>query len=287
MKKTIILILALLYSNFTISQTQLAGIPIELNLNGWQVMQDDFGNVLLGHQSTPGIIVISEHAYTSMTDLKEEVLQGANEEAFSIFTDGSSTKVENNQIYSIYSGNAEGQAIKANLCGEIADAPYCRGITIMSIVALKDHNTEYAALIKSMLSSIKYIVPKNTTEWKNKLNGKQLMYRDSYSSSTSGDEYYVSVSSSTTLQINFCSNGSFTSIERSYSSMGGTGLDGDVGSNNDQSEGTWLPYWSGHVHAVKLIFNDGSLQYYPIEYEDGYIYADGKKFTIGPSEICD
>ena len=76
----------------------------------------------------------------------------------------------------------------------------------MSIVALKDHNTEYAALIKSMLSSIKYIVPKNTTEWKNKLNGKQLMYRDSYTSSTSGDEYYVSVSSSTTLQINFCSN---------------------------------------------------------------------------------
>ena len=50
-----------------------------------------------------------------MTNLKEEVLQGANEEAFSIFTDGSSTKVENNQIYSVYSGNAEGQAIKATL----------------------------------------------------------------------------------------------------------------------------------------------------------------------------
>ncbi len=287
MKKHLLYLIILLLSNYHISQTQLAGIPIKINLNGWQVMQDDFGNVLIGHTETPGVIVISEHAYTNINDLKNEILQGTNEESFSIFTDESATKIENNIIYTTYSGTAEGQAIKADLCGEIANAKYCRGITIMSLVALKDHNAQYTALIKKMLSSIAYITPENTEEWNAKLSGKQLMYRDSYSTSTSGGEYYVSASSSTTIKMNFCSNGHFISNHRSYSSMGGTGLDGDVGSDNEQSEGQWLPYWSGHVHAIKLIFNDGSLQYYPIEYDNGFIYADGKKFTIGSSEICD
>ena len=287
MKKTIALLFLLLCTHFFIAQTKLAGIPIQLDLNGWQVMQDDFGNVLLGHATTPGILVISEHAYTNIKDLKKEILKGTNEESISISTDESSTKIENNIIYTTYSGTAEGQAIKADLCGEVSSSDYCRGITIMSLVALRDYNTQYAELIKKMLSSIEYIIPDNIAEWKNKLSGKQLMYRDSYSTSTSGGEYYVSASSSTTIQMNFCSNGHFSSNHRSYSSMGGTGLDGDVGSENEQSEGEWLPYWSGHVHAIKLFFNDGSLQYYPIEYENGYIYADEKKFTIGPSEICD
>jgi len=287
MKKTFVLLFLLLCTHFFIAQTKLAGIPIQLDLDGWQVMQDDFGNVLLGHATTPGILVISEHAYTNITDLKKEVLQGTNEESISIFTNESATKIENNIIYTTYSGTAEGQAIKADLCGEIANAKYCRGVTIMSLVALKDHNAQYTALIKKMLSSISYITPENTEEWNAKLSGKQLMYRDSYSTSTSGGEYYVSASSSTTIKMNFCSNGHFISNHRSYSSMSGTGLDGDVGSDNEQSEGEWLPYWSGHTHAIKLIFNDGSLQYYPIEYDNGFIYADGKKFTIGPSEICD
>ena len=82
-------------------------------------------------------------------------------------------------------------------------------------------------------------------------------------------------------------NGSFSISSSSYTTLSGTGLDGNLDQSNDSDEGKWSALEIGLNSVVKMIYKDGTVVYHPISRENGFYYMANDKYTKGPNESCE
>lgn len=279
-------LLAFTFSNH--SQNNPLGIPIQFNSGSWKLINDDYGICILGHDLLSGPIFITEHGHETMSELQKAFASGYTDEEMSLYVT-STPVVDGNQISSSLTGSANGAAIKGEAIGLLNNSGYCKGVIIMTVTLESENNKKQKEAINSIAKSITYTKPKESEAWTQKLGGFKLVSRDSYSTNTSSPDgsYYVGGNSSSSSTIVFCSNRSFSSSNSSYSTISGTGLDGNLNQSNDSDGGTWSAIEIGANNVVKMIYADGTVLYHPISREDGFYYMAGDKYTKGPSDYCE
>ena len=278
-----------LFAYITVSaQDKPLGIPIQFDSGSWKLMNDDFGSCMLGHEVLSGPILIMEHGHETMNQLQKVFESGYTDENMTLFA-SSAALVSGNRISISLTGNSQGTALKGEAIGLISNSDYCKGTVIMTVTMESEDNTKQKEAINSIANSVTYVKPKESETWTQKLGGYKLVSRDSYSTNTSTPDgsYYTGGTSSSSNTIVFCSNGSFSISSSSYTTLSGTGLDGNLDQSNDSDEGKWSALEIGSNNVVKMIYKDGTVVYHPISRENGFYYIANDKYTKGPNESCE
>jgi hypothetical protein len=269
------------------SQINPNGLPISFDGNGWKLIGDNYGTSILGHETIPGAILVIEHGYSDKQSLKNQLESGYQEEGVELYPNG---MVQNNgNMLSIsLNGYVEGNSMKSEVLGFLTNSKNCKGFILMSLTDEYSDNSTHKTHMVNIAKSIRIKPLSNDPSWSQKLNGQELVYRDSYStnSSSSDGSFYVGASSSSTEKYAFCNDGSFHYSNSSYTSASGSGLDAQTNNANDSNGGTWHVLNMGGSVVIKLIYTDGTVIYSPISRDNGYYYFGEQKYTKGPSSYC-
>jgi len=287
MKLILFILLTALMPLSMFSQINPNGLPISFDGNGWKLIGDNYGTSILGHETIPGPILVIEHGYSDKQSLKNQLESGYQEEGVELYPNG---MVQNNgNMLSIsLNGYVEGNSMKSEVLGFLTNSKNCKGFILMSLTDEYSDNSTHKTHMVNIAKSIRIKPLSNDPSWSQKLNGQELVYRDSYStnSSSSDGSFYVGASSSSTEKYAFCNDGSFYYSNSSYTSASGSGLDAQTNNANDSDGGTWNVLNMGGSVVIKLIYTDGTVIYSPISRDNGYYYFGEQKYTKGPNSYC-
>ena len=63
-------------------------------------------------------------------------------------------------------------------------------------------------------------------------------------------------------------------------------MDGDVSSSNSDNRGLWSVFTVREQVVVRLLYENGEIEYYQVVYDNGYIISNDSKFTKDVSDVC-
>ncbi len=115
-------------------------------------------------------------------------------------------------------------------------------------------------------------------EWAQWLAGKKVTYMDSYSSGNAGG-YNMR------QDIFLCSSGEFLYKDESSVSVDVGGAFGNAGGQG-QDTGRWRIITQGQPVGIELRYNDGRVEQYQLQYQDGATYVNGERWYVTAAEIC-
>ncbi len=262
---------------------------------GWQgQMLEDA--IVLGHQTLPGIIIITENLSKTTTELKNIAMKGVLEEGIRLKPIGDFRAAGKMKVEGYYEGDFNGSFIKCYAQGLINGLG--SGMNIF-VLTEKDKFTEQHELeAKKLANSVKFFESKDTPstkQWKNKIVGQQLKYMH-----TSG-EYDVNGEGSSfdkTITIDLCVNGQFTYYNyTNYAyNTGESGMDTDqpevyTGSgyvdNTLNSQGDYKLYSDQNGTYLELHFYNGDIYEYILAADENYdALLNGEQYFITDNETC-
>jgi hypothetical protein len=299
MNRFYFLIFMLLSANLLLAQsTSLQGIAVDMNLPaGWQVMQEQYGLALIGHQTTPGFIMISEHGWKDPQEVSNNVKEGIQEEGTQLAIMGSSEPLQGKTIGAAFQGYSNGSMVKAYGAATLSDYWQMGGVIVLAMVRSDLYNEEYKTLVQSIAASIRYrpFMDAQAQQWALLVKGKSLYKSsnnyDNTDYTTDGGDYagYSTISFSSSSQVDLCSDGRYF-----FSSKSSSSIDVSMAGMNDSNQSTSSDggYWSlmniNNTPVFRLLSNDGTVTYYAVEEydESGYLYIQGERWAIGNSDRC-
>jgi len=273
-----------------LAQTHFQGIQISVDLPaGWKTVQEDYGLVILGHTTTPGMILLVEHGYNSEAGILQSISEGIQDEGVILAAEGRPEKLSNGTYAASLSGYAEGQSVKAPLEVGLSKGWNTGGVMVAALVREDLYNKSYDKLVHDLMNSVRYKPFASNTrakEWLAYLLGSKLKSRSAYDTNTSSFDSYASAGSSSSTTIHLCPNGQFLIQEYSSSYYGGTGVSGDVSRSNTETSGLWSVLSIQNQILIRMVFEEGEIEYYPIRRENGYIISNDSRYTKDVSELC-
>ncbi|MEM6806255.1 MAG: hypothetical protein AAF696_32955, partial [Bacteroidota bacterium] len=147
----------------------------------------------------------------------------------------------------------------------------------------------YDQLVNQIINTTKYLSFNSSAdarEWKTYLNGSKLQERGGYNTSSSSFDSYASAGYESSIYMHLCSNGQFLLQQYSASYFGGTDVGGDVSSGTTESRGKWAVMSIAEQIVVRVVYENGEIEYYPVKREGGYIYSGDSRFTKDVSDVC-
>jgi hypothetical protein len=120
-------------------------------------------------------------------------------------------------------------------------------------------------------------------EWVQHLAGKMATQRSS--SVSTGPGGVVDGGSSSRTDVHLCPSGEFVYQGSSRLSLDVGGISGNSRGDSGAS-GRWRILTQGDVAGIELRYNDGSVELYRLDYQDGRTLVDGQRWLVVPSEIC-
>ena len=287
MMKTLFVLV--LISMNAIAQTKFNGIAIDAKLpNGWQVQEENYGQIFLSHPSEQAAIILIEHGWSTEEVILQNMQQNMQEQGMEAALASDVMQLENGDYIALYQGYANQQ--KVILVAVVSKSKLWGVGGVLTIVmaqsnAFKDDYQDMAVVLSK---SIRYrpFMNRLAQQKANMFKGRKLVRYSSYH--TTDYDNIISVGSRSKTTINFCSNGQFALDGYSELSAGGGAFDGDISSNNSEGIGLWsLMILYDHM-VLRLVSNAGEVSYMPIERytEDGAFYINGDKWVIAGSDIC-
>ncbi|MCR9251989.1 MAG: hypothetical protein NXI20_16295 [bacterium] len=282
MRKATLIILLALICHF--SKAQLTGhvnleqLGISFDIpSGW-FGQEAEGMIVLGSNTTPGIVLLTTHNY-SKQQLITEAKKGIQEQGTNMNLVGSLEMLGTNGVGGKFSGTMEYESSSAYIIG-IANPYEGPGVTIMAATLQNMYSDEHTKVCKTIYQSVKFKkIDKSAelAEWKKWLSNVRLTYMDSYYSSdySAGG---VSGGYSTERKIDLCSKGYFNYGSSSDMSVSGSGVSGyNSGSNSGQ--GSWNIVIGATGSATLILnFHNGEEYTYTLEYSDEKLYLNGDRY---------
>ncbi len=233
-------------------------------------------NVLvLGSNTETGLMLVMEHAYSTVQQLKEEADKGLNEEGFFLSRTGAYENIGTNGVGAIFEGSIQGSPAKAYIASLVN--PYGSGLTIMAMTTADVYSARYRELALGFAKSVKFskaVIPPVVNEWRESLKNVKLTYLSSYNSVGNGS--YGGINDQE--EIHLCAAGYFK-----YSSNSSVTIDTGGASGYSAGNGTGTGKWevtgdgSGGA-ALKLIFDNGDIRTYTLSNEDGKTFLNGKRY---------
>jgi hypothetical protein len=281
-----ILIMTFLQFNSQSQQTGLVEYP-ELGLaftipDGW-FGQESEGVYLMGHNTTPGFILIMPHSEKlSVESMLGESRQGIN------FSDGTYLKpmgeikkLDESSIGGEFEGLFEYEAARAYLVG-MANS-YGNGITIISLTSAAAYQAPlYETLARQVKESVVFSQPAQVTDknvagsvddWKNQLAGTKLTFMESYSSGgTYGGGYNMKT------EIHLCQAGYFRYFDESLITAGSDYSTASSGGTS-KGDGSWEISSAKGFSWLVLNFLDGNRKEYRLEWgPEQKLFLNGERF---------
>ncbi|KPM32785.1 Hypothetical protein I595_1212 [Croceitalea dokdonensis DOKDO 023] len=241
---------------------------------GWQG-QLDGDYIVLGHQTIPGLLILSSNTTKSITELKAFAEQGITEGNVQLSADSHFVEKNNNRVEGYYTGIFNGQQVKAYAIGLINGRG--KGMNILIVTKTTAFTATHKKEADKLSNSVKFYKAEDsnvTTFWKQKLMGKQL-----YFGLTRGD-------GSEKRTIDLCPDGSFAYYGNSHIAFDESYGFGSAGSNENDS-GTYNIYSVGDISVLELAFTDGTIVEYDLSTnEEGNTFLDNSRYYVQNSDYC-
>ena len=284
--------LFVLFSLTAVAQTKFEGIAIAAKLPaGWQVAEENYGQVLLTNTNEQAAIMLIEHGWSNEGVILQNMQESIQEEDMQAALSTDIMQLENGDYIALYQGvYNNGQevilvaVVSTSTLWEIGGG----GVMTLVLVPAQSFEDRYQDLAVEISKSITYrpFMSKLAQSKAQMFKGRKLIKYNSYY--TSDYNNTVSVGSSSKVTINFCSNGQYAFDGHSELSGGGGAFDGEVSSSNSEGVGLWSLMIIRDYMVIRLVSNAGEVNYMPIERytEDGAYYINGDKWVIGGSDLC-
>jgi len=239
---------------------------------GW-VHQQTYEQIILGHNSIPGLIVVLPHQFSNMQELQNDLMSGLQDEGVSLSLSGNLTNLGNNAMAGEYSGIFQGEQVKARGIG--TSSPFGGGAYIVAVTTPDKYGDDQRSAADAIAKNMTYFKPKVSDLMKH----------------FAGQWVNFSSSGASTTWLTFYPDGSFSDqYEASY----GGNFTNDVGDvtgdwgayNQESSQGRWtvqgnkdqgqiiVTYTNGNQTVYNYQVHEERGQKYYSEYKfNGYLYA--------------
>ena len=247
--------------------------------DGWIGQQTD-GGIILGSQTEAGAIILVQHAFSSLSDLRQEAINGVqDDQGITLMIEGTPEELGPSSIGAGYTGSMQGYPVKAYAVGLIN--PHGKGVSIFSITSPEAYSARQEQLAKDVAKGLRFFqaqVSAATSEWKKALTNARLTYMESYSSQGGGY--------SNKVVIDLCGAGYFKH-SKNYNLSIDTG--GAFGNDNDASNGSgsWQVIQDASGNAVlELRFKNGETDEYTLEYVNEQTLLNGTRYFRTYDAAC-
>ena len=243
--------------------------------NGWVGQQVENGSYLIGHNTKAGFVLVMPHQYASVNEMYQESAQGINEEGIQLRPSSGAKKYGRKGLIVNYQGAIQGQMVKANAIGLMS--PHGGGLTMLIAVRNDLYTNEYLTTLQSIANSVSFSKPKASPvagQWKNRINGKRLLYMKTANGF------------SDKVTIDLCSSGNFGYNSNSSGMSGGSSVLTYAG--QDGGQGTWKIISRGNMPILVLNYNTGELAEYQLANgaSNGQIQLDGRRYFVQNESGC-
>lgn len=279
----------------THNEFQELGLSFDLP-TGWQGQLSEEA-IFLGHNSIPGLMILTENQSTSASQLKYLAMQGLVDQGIQLTPVDEFKLIGNNRVEGFYQGYYNGSEVKCYVIGLINGLGKGMNIIIMTETHKFSQQHQHAA--NKLAASVKFFQSSDsavTTNWKNGLIGKRLKYLSSSSSENIYGQSGNYNNASTTVIIDLCANASFSYYSNSHSSFdtGDSNYAGGFGYADSTKNGAGqykISSVAGQSYLT-LNFNNskdfvGDKVYeYQLSYESDRVYLDNTRYFVLDSDSC-
>lgn len=245
--------------------------PTGWNLQGQQ--NDGFVFVRTGQQT---MLSVTPHAYSSIEAISNDMFD-QNDAASNTYLKVRKERYGSNGVLAIFEGTMQGTPVVITTLSLLS--PHGGGVSFSTIAPRTEHSNEFLQILKSMAASAAFSKPQSSPaaeQWRNRLNGKQLLY------------LYTGSGYSEKKTFDLCSNGTFISGgDTSASSSGGFGGDFSAVTQGGGS-GTWRTGSEGGQVVLIFTFRNGSTSRFSLAAAPNgtSVLLNGKKYFVQASPSC-
>lgn len=255
---------------------------------GWVYKQDE-SSILLGNDNISGTILIIPTEAGSFDEVKQQMLDGVDEEGTSLFLSGKLKTLGEKIIAGEYSGIYEYQNVKAYIIG--THSAHGNGVYILAFDSPENFSKELIETAESIAKGMKYTVKKTpqnaVVENSTGVNDGSALIRyftGTYYSFSGGGV----TSGGTERRFVICADGKFYfSSESGYSGDAGTAGAWGVASQSGEA-GICNINGSKNAGQIFLRYNNGNTE--TINYQvggDGCIYFGNIKYAYEKPAVCE
>lgn len=253
---------------------------------GW-LGQEMEGGILLGHNSIPGLVLVTLHEHNSLAALQQDARIGINEANGTSLNLASQIQTLDQQtIGGEYAGTIEWTPAKAYALSTLN--PHGSGLTVFAAASADAYNDSYRQLALQIKQSIRFSKPDIgdiVNQWKPFLSGMRLTYMDSYYSPSYTDGG-VSGGYSKERIIELCSQGGFYYSNNSEMTISGDNVSG-YNSGGGEGNGSWrIAVAPDGSPVLRLDFNNGERYEYTLAAPGGELHLDGERNYRTDTEWC-
>ena len=225
---------------------------------GWK-MQKDANGALLGHDTIAGLIIVFPHSAASLQELRSQMLQGINEQAFQLRLAAEPKPLGKNALFADCTGFASGQEVRGRAIGALS--PYGGGAIVVAITTPQAYGKELPAAAENIVKGMQF--PKVDTA--------------SVGRALAGS--WSSVSANSQSQFTLGTDGRFSEYsESTYSGNFSDQYGNDTGNwgtgGTQQAAGTWSARGTKEKGSILFIYNNGKQASYEyrVHVENGKVY---------------
>ncbi len=252
------------------------GLSFEIP-SGWTgKLQDEY--YLLGHQTIPGLMILSQNSSTTAKGLKSLATRGIFEEGVELKPEGDFRLVGTNKVEGYYKGTFDGAEVKCFAVGLINSQG--SGMNIMIVSTNELFSDIHVSEAKKLAGSVKFFESSDTqitTRWKETIVNRQLKYM--YTNTSTDYSGGMSGISDETI-IKLYPDGSFyyySNSNSSFSSYSGFGYVDATKSNR----GNYEIYSIGNDTYLELTFTDGKVYEYALtKSSEGRTLLNGSRYFV-------
>lgn len=262
---------------------------------GWQgqMMEDA---IVLGHQTLPGIIIITENLSQTTTELKNIAMKGVLEEGIRLQPIGDFRAAGKTKVEGYYEGDFNGSFIKCYAQGLINGLG--SGMNIFVLTEKDKFTVQHELEAKKLANSVNFFESKDapsTKLWKKKIVGRQLKYMHTsgeYDTNGGGSSLYK------TITIDLCVNGQFTYYNNTNYAYdtGEPAMDSGqpevytgsgYGNNTLDSQGNYKLFSDQNETYLELHFYNGDIHEYVLATDENHdALLNGERYFITDTETC-
>lgn len=244
--------------------------------NGWNLQGQQNDGFVFSRTGQQTIMTVTPHVYSSIEAISNDLFD-QNDAASNTHLKVRKERYGSNGVLAVFEGTMQGSPVVITTISLLS--PHGGGVSFSTIAPRTEYNNEFLQLLKSMAASAAFSKPQSSPaaeQWRNRLNGKQLLY------------LYTGSGYSEKKTFDLCSNGTFISGgDTSASSSGGFGGDFSAVTQGGGS-GTWRTGSEGGQVVLIFTFRNGSKSRFSLAAAPNgtSVLLNGKKYFVQASPSC-
>ena len=240
--------------------------------------------ILMGHESIPGLMLMSENQANNVAELKQMAQAGIIEEGVHLKPVGEFKNIGSDRLEVHYQGTFNGESVKAFALAVIDQKG--KGVNVMIVTSSNQFDQIHQDEAKKLAASVKFyqaIESSKTQEWKNYIVGQKLTYMRTSGGSDYGGGYS---GTSDKIEIQLCGNGRFIFYANSHSSFDDSAGMGYV-NDNESNVGQYEISTPGDTTFLILNFESGKvIEYKLTTNKENHTLLNGRRYFVTDSKPC-